>query len=151
MAGTFRLRTNQSHTRYEGKFARRDKNGIPRGQQRVTYYGDGHANAPIGGHTIELTNEELDRFGHKARKRFELVTGKWHDEIDKFDAEADNAPPAPDEIDILLAKRIEDIVELLDEFDADKLEDIRDREDSEVGKHRKGVFDAIDQAVEDLG
>lgn len=139
MAGTFRLKTNQSHTRFEGP-----KKDIP-----VRYHGNGHPKAKrIGGDLIFLTDDELRRFGDKARQRFDLMDGDWHDEPDTFDVMAD-AIPAMDEIDKLLAARVEDIEAELPGFDAEELSAIRAREME--GKARKGVLGAIADALADLG
>ena len=105
--GTFRVKTPQSYTRFEGE-DRKDKQ---------TYYGPGHENAKRqGGDLIRLSRRELDRFdksGVKSRDMFDLVDedkgGKWHNKPDRLDPNADDAVAPVGKIELFLAHNVDEI------------------------------------------
>jgi hypothetical protein len=138
MAGTFRLVTNQSHTRFEGE----------KRHQRKTYYGAGHPRARHAtGDLIHLDDKELDRFKNP-RDRLRLVDGDWSKALRQTIALEEEVVDKPDPVDLLLANNVDIVVGELKGLDIDELERVLDIE--LAGAARKGITRECERLLEEL-
>ena len=138
MAGTFRLVTNQSHTRFEGE----DK------RQRKTYFGAGHNNAQhSSGDLIYLSDAELDKFKNP-RERLRLVDGEWSKKLQQTIALEEEVDEVVDPIDLLLANKVEIVKGELHNLDIDELEKVLAIESKGAG--RKGITDECHKLLDEL-